>query len=53
MDLGELTLELRNLDEITLIELLGVNSEEIVDAFRDKINEEQIRLTRSLVDEQN
>lgn len=39
MDKIELLAALRQLDEITLLELLEVNSDELVDAFLDKIDD--------------
>lgn len=39
MDKFELLQELRNLDEITLLEILKINSDELVDAFLDKIED--------------
>lgn len=42
----ELLDELRELDEITLLELLEVNSTELVDAFLDKISDNKERLVR-------
>lgn len=53
MGLGELITELRNLDEVTLLEILGVTSDDLVDAFLDRIQEDQIKLTRYMIDEQN
>lgn len=35
----ELIEKLRKLDEVTLLELLDVNAEELVDAFLDKIDD--------------
>jgi len=35
----ELIEKLRQLDEVTLLELLDINSEELVDAFTEKIHE--------------
>lgn len=35
----ELIQELKHLDEVTLLELLEINSEDLVDAFLDKIDE--------------
>lgn len=35
----ELLEELRHIDEVTLLELLEVTSEDLVDAFRDRILE--------------
>lgn len=43
--------QLIKLDEITLIELLGITSEDIVDAFRDKIEDNYNRVIRALDDE--
>lgn len=37
----ELIEHLRQLDEITLLELLDINAEELVDAFLDKVDERQ------------
>lgn len=39
MDKQELLEELRKLDEVTLLELLGVNSDMLVDAFLDIIDD--------------
>jgi len=39
MDKFELLEKLRGLDEITLLELLEITSEELVDAFIDKIED--------------
>lgn len=44
MDKLELITTLRQLDEITLLELLEVNSDELVDAFLDKIEDNLDRL---------
>jgi hypothetical protein len=46
----ELIEELRKIDEITLMELLELTSDDIVDAFSDYIEEHQVRLTRALND---
>lgn len=35
----ELIQELKQIDEVTLLELLEINSEDLVDAFLDKIDE--------------
>ncbi len=40
----ELIAELRKLDEITLMELLQLTSDDLVDAFLDKITENQGKL---------
>lgn len=41
---NELKDHLKSLDEITLLEKLEINSEEIVDRFEDKIEEKQDQL---------
>ena len=35
--LGDMMLQLKQLDEITLMELLNINSEDLVDRFQDLI----------------
>jgi hypothetical protein len=44
MNLAELVSSLKNLDEITLIEVLDVRSEQIVDQFKEFIVENYDRL---------
>lgn len=39
MDKSELLEKLRKLDEVTLLELLNISADEIVDTFLDKIDE--------------
>jgi hypothetical protein len=46
----ELIEELRRVDEVTLLELLGITSDELVDAFLDKIEDNVGRLTRYIHD---
>lgn len=46
----ELIESLRQLDEITLMELLNLTSDDIVDAFLDKIAENQGRLIQFIYD---
>jgi hypothetical protein len=41
MNKVELLEELRKLDEITLLELLEINSTDLVDAFLEKINDKE------------
>jgi len=53
--MSEITLEelkerLSSLDEITLMEILDIHSDELVEAFEDKIEEEQDKLKRMLND---
>ena len=50
MDKVELLEYLRTLDEVSLIELLEVNSTDIVDAFLDRIYEQE-KYIRSQVEE--
>lgn len=52
MDKSELLEELRKLDEVTLIELLGVNSTSIVDAFLDVIDDKLEYLHQAIAEEQ-
>ncbi|CAB5222392.1 hypothetical protein UFOVP369_4 [uncultured Caudovirales phage] len=47
----ELCEDLKKLDEITLMELLNLNSEEIVDAFQDKIEDNFERLSKEVNNE--
>lgn len=49
--LEELKERLASLDEITLMELLDIHSDELVEAFEDRIEEEQDKLKRMLDDE--
>lgn len=39
MDKSELLEKLRKLDEVTLLEILNISSDELVDTFLDKIDE--------------
>ena len=39
MNKGELLEKLRKLDEVTLLEILNISSDELVDTFLDKIDE--------------
>ena len=53
--MSEITLEelkerLAGLDEVTPMELLDIHSDELVEAFEDKIEEEQDKLKRVLND---
>ncbi len=48
--LEELKERLASLDEITLMELLDTHSDELVEAFEDRIEEEQDKLKRILDD---
>ncbi len=46
----ELIEELRKIDEITLLELLEITSEDLVDMFLDKITENQGKLLQFVYD---
>jgi hypothetical protein len=50
MNKTELIDELRKIDELTLIELLQLTSDDIVDAFLDKIEENQGKLIKYMYD---
>lgn len=47
---SEMIEELRKLDEVTLLELLEVDSTELVDAFLDKIEDNKVRIANYLYD---
>jgi hypothetical protein len=47
----ELCEDLKKLDEITLMELLNLTSEEIVDSFQDKIEDNFDRLSKEINNE--
>jgi hypothetical protein len=48
LTLPELIDRLKQLDEITLLELLGVTSEDLVDRFSDVIEDKQDKLTNTV-----
>jgi hypothetical protein len=48
-ELTELLQWLKTLDEITLLELLEINSEDLVESFTDKIVEQQDKFIREYV----
>lgn len=48
MNKQELLEELRKLDEVLLLELLNINSEDICDAFLDRVTENEERLRREI-----
>lgn len=50
LTLDELKERLASLDEVTLMELLNIHSDELVEAFEYKIEEEQDKLKRVLND---
>jgi len=51
MNLKELLEELRKVEEVTLMELLELTSDDLVDAFFEKVEDEQERLIKYLNDE--
>jgi len=48
--MNELLEKLRNLDELTLLELLGITSDDLVDNFQNKIEDNFEYLWRELND---
>ena len=48
--LEELKERLAGLDEVTLMEILDIHSDELVEAFEDRIEEKQDKLKRMLND---
>jgi hypothetical protein len=52
MDKSELLQKLRKLDETSLLELLEINSDDLVDAFLDKIDDNLDRLYGKATDEE-
>lgn len=50
LTLDELKERLSSLDEVTLMEILNIHSDELVEAFEDRIEEEQDKLKRMLND---
>jgi hypothetical protein len=51
MSKTELINALREIDEITLLELLELTSDDLVDAFLDKIDDNQRRLLRYIYEQ--
>lgn len=51
MNFAELLEELRKLDEVTLLELLEVTSEQLVDSFYELVEENETRLIKYFNDE--
>lgn len=47
----ELIEELKLIDEITLLELLNIDTQDLIDAFRDRIEEQQGKLIKYIHDE--
>ncbi len=50
MTKAELIEELRKMDEVSLLELLNIKSDDIVDAFYDVISENQSKLIQAIYD---
>jgi len=50
MDRYELIEELRKTDEITILELLEINSQDLIDQFLDKIEDKEPMLVRYFSD---
>lgn len=48
---AELIEELKHLDEVTLLELLDIDTQDLIDAFLDKIEENQSKLIKHINDE--
>jgi hypothetical protein len=48
MDKIELVEELQYVDEVTLLELLGLSTQDLIDNFLDKIDENQGKLIKFL-----
>lgn len=47
----ELIEELKHVDEITLLELLNIDTQDLIDAFLDRISENQSKLIKYINDE--
>ncbi len=50
MNKFELIEELKHVDEITLLELLNIDTQDIIDAFLDRIEENQSKLIKHIND---
>ena len=50
MDRYQLIEELRKTDEITILELLEINSQDLIDQFLDKIEDKESMLVRYFSD---
>lgn len=46
----ELIEELKQIDEVTLLELLNIDTQDLIDAFLDKIDENQGKLIKHIND---
>lgn len=51
LTLHELCKKLKNLDEISILELLNISAEELVNRFQDEIEERYDNLTEQFEDE--
>ncbi len=50
MNKFELIDELRHIDEVTLLELLNIDTQDLIDAFLDRIEENQSKLIKHIND---
>ena len=50
MSKTELIEELKQIDEVTLLELLQIDTQDLIDAFLDKIDENQSKLIKHIND---
>ena len=51
LTLNEIYDKLKDIDEITLLEILNITSEDLVERFQDEIDEQADRLEKELQDE--
>jgi hypothetical protein len=51
LTLNEIYDKLKDIDEITLLEILNITSEDLVERFQDEIDEHADRLEKELQDE--
>lgn len=51
MTFTELCEKLKRIDEILLLEILEINSEEIVDRFEDRVDEKRDQIEEDMEDE--
>lgn len=51
LTLNEIYDKLKDIDEITLLEILNISSEDLVERFQDEIDEQADRLEKELQDE--
>lgn len=51
MNLVELLEVLRRTDEVTLLELLEISSEDLLDAFMDKVEENETKIRKAIANQ--